>query len=334
MKINIYTKYGILITVLVSVIFYIQFFYIKNIENIENIVSDMSTSCGFFSMFFFTLNHYIYCKQNKINFKMDTSKWKYKTKIGWTDYFENVELKYNLTNILEKLFGHGDQLFDCSIQTYKDAIPELYIYNNNTKNEINNVKSHFNLTNGNYDSIYIRRGDKLASESKYYEGKEYIELLLKKNPNCKQIFLQTDDYNAYIEVKQYIDIYKLNIQIYTTCDENITGMVESTGYINEIIESTGNVNHRNNKYLNSIMENIKNTKTISEMNSDEIYKHTLELITGIDILINSNICICDFQSSVSRFVKLTHKNSDNVFDIINPDIDIDYNKTICPAYSF
>ena len=53
-----------------------------------------------------------------------------------------------------------------------------------------------------------------------------------------------------------------------------------------------------------------------------------------NILINSNICICDFQSNVSRFVKLAHKNSDNVFDIINPNSDIDYNKKVCPGYSF
>ena len=35
-------------------------------------------------------------------------------------------------------------------------------------------------------------------------------------------------------------------------------------------------NNINNKYLN--------TKTISEMNSYEIYKHTIELIAGIDII--------------------------------------------------
>jgi len=163
---------------------------------------------------------------------MDTNKWKYKTKIGWTDYFENVELTYyDSDNIPEKMAGHSVEIINCPIQDYKDVIPELYLYNTNTTAEINKVKSQFNLTNGNYDSIYIRRGDKLLNESKYYEGKDYIELLLKKHPDCKIIFLQSDDYNSYIEIKKYIEDYKLNIQIYTTCGKNSRCMVESKIYL-------------------------------------------------------------------------------------------------------
>ena len=327
----------IILVLSIQLLFYIENFEASDIDLTENnmIISDMGEGCGVFAMYFWTLNHYIFCKKNKKNFKMDTSKWKFKSIIGWTDYFENVELTYyDSTNIPEKTFGHMNSLIDCTIQDYKNAIPELYIYNTNTIAEINKVNSHFNLTSGNYDSIFIRRGDKLVSESKYYQGKEYIELLLKKNPNCKIIFLQTDDYNAYIELNKYIDDNQLNIMIYTICDKNSRGIIVSNNYRNELIESVNDPNHVNKDYLNSIKENIKNTKSVDEMNSDEIYKHTIDMIVGIDILINSNICICDFQSNVSRFVKLAHKNSDNVFDIINPNSDIDYNKKVCPGYSF
>jgi len=69
------------------------------------------------------------------------------------------------------------------------------------------------------------------------------------------------------------------------------------------------------------------------MNKDEIYKHTLEMIIGIDIVVKSNICICDLQSNVARFIKLAHNNPQNVFDIINPNYQNDYNKIIIPWYN-
>jgi hypothetical protein len=56
------------------------------------------------------------------------------------------------------------------------------------------------------------------------------------------------------------------------------------------------------------------------------------MIIGIDICSKSNICICDYQSNVSRFIKLFHNNPNNVYDIINEDID--YNKIQNPAYGF
>jgi hypothetical protein len=70
------------------------------------------------------------------------------------------------------------------------------------------------------------------------------------------------------------------------------------------------------------------------MNPSEIYNHTITMIIGIDLLINSNICVLDYQSNVSRFVKLAHNNINNVYDIITKTNNIDINKKICPAYSF
>ena len=56
------------------------------------------------------------------------------------------------------------------------------------------------------------------------------------------------------------------------------------------------------------------------------------MIIGIDIVLNSNISICEYSSNVSRFIKLSHKNSNNVYDVLNQDKDIDWNKTKCPSF--
>ena len=65
-------------------------------------------------------------------------------------------------------------------------------------------------------------------------------------------------------------------------------------------------------------------KTIEDMSPDEKYEHMIEILTGVDILANSNICVTDYQSNVARFVKLFHKHSENVYDIRAPNTDIDY----------
>jgi hypothetical protein len=210
---------------------------------------------------------------------------------------------------------------------YRDAINDIYVYNDITIKRINEIKLKYNLVDYQYDSIFIRRGDKLAYESKYIPESEYITLLLNKNPLCKIIFLQTDDYNSYLSLKKYIDENNLRLKIYTLCNKDNVGTVVSNMQKDNIKKS---LLSNNDNYLSSISTSLLNSKTVEEMNREEIYNHTLEMIIGIDIVIHSNICICDIQSNVSRFIKLHHKNPKNVYDILNQNYDHDYNKIIFP----
>ena len=70
------------------------------------------------------------------------------------------------------------------------------------------------------------------------------------------------------------------------------------------------------------------------MNKKEIYNHTINLIVGIDIVLKSKFCVTDYQSNVGRFIKLAYNNSDNVFNVLDENNDIDYTTKICPAFSF
>ena len=105
--------------------------YNKNVENF-NIESVLDKSAGFYSELFFLLNHYLYCKINKQNFKINSEEWTFKYKNGWTDYFEPVELKFNDGEYIKK--GHGDIVDNYKLSDYQIAINEIYIYNNNTFN--------------------------------------------------------------------------------------------------------------------------------------------------------------------------------------------------------
>ena len=163
---------------------------------------------------------------------------------------------------------------------------------------------------------------------------KYIELLLNKNQNCKIIFLQTDDYNCFINLQNYIKEKNLNIIIYTLCDKNSSGAVIHNSQKNILNNVVNSENSENKKYLTTIIDKLNNTKAVEDMNDSEIYKHTIDMIIGIDIILTSNICITDYQSNVSRFIKLTHKYPENVYDIMSSSNNINYEKKVCPAYSF
>jgi hypothetical protein len=327
-------KKSVLFFLSILLIFIIIFTILNSKESFDNfndnitIVHKLGSIAGFYSQLFFLINHYIFCKENKQNFRIDSSEWIYKSKNGWTDYFKPTELNFHNSKT-ENVHGHDDTMNDYSIESYKNAIPEIYVFNETVVNHIKNTKQILNLTN--YDSIYIRRGDKLIDETDISQESIYVELLLKKNPRCKTIFLQTDDYTCFTNIQKYIIDKNLNIRVVTICNENNVGAITNKIHKENVNKNNSN-NPENKEYISSISHKLQTTKSIEEMNMEEKYEHTLELLIGIDICVHSNICVCDFSSNVSRFIKLAHQNTNNVFDI-NKNI-VDFSKKICPAYGF
>ena len=289
------------------------------------IISGLDKSAGFFSVLFFTMNHYIYCKKKNINFIIDSSEWMFLCKFGWEDYFCNIDIIEYDESPYNKNVGFGNILEDYPIYEYKEYLWDFYKYNEKTKAQILKVKNELGLLPSEYGSIFIRRGDKLFCESKLFESIIYIQLLLSKSPDCKIIFLQTDDYTCYEELDEYIKSNNLDIELITLCKKDCRGALvsRSPNFIQTNIKS-------NEEYVNKIRNNLQNTVEVMNMNSEQLYQHTIDMIVGLDIVFHSSICILDYQSNVSRFIKLAHKSIDNVFDVNG--IDIDLNKQICPAY--
>lgn len=295
------------------------------------IISVMNNIAGFYSMFFFTMNHYIYCKKNHVSFQLDTKSWLFKYKNGWTDYFEPIDFTETEQNETTVIYSHNAEIEKFPIWEYrKFLLNEIYIYNDQVKTKIEETIARLGLIKGEYDSIFIRRGDKLFSESSFYPTEKYMELVIQKNPQCKIIFIQTDDYNCVLDAEKYIQENNLSIQIMTLCNPMTKGMV-----ILKKILDTENVEGRNEnhkEYLNSIKTGLAEMKSVDNMNPDEIYQHTLEMLVGIDIVLHSNICILDGQSNVSRFICITHDHLENVFDFRFPNDHFDMNRTTCPAW--
>lgn len=330
------SKTSLTILVVMVILFVSWFLFYIKVDGFECIQSELNNSAGFYSTLFFTMNHYLYCKKHKTNFEILSDHWLFKSKEGWTDYFEPVSLNYYEECTNKKTHSHSTVLEEFPLVDYQTAIKDMYVYNQRTKLKINEVIHQLGLPpHGQYDSIFIRRGDKLGQESKILGEIDYLNLLLSKNPKCHTLFLQTDDYNCFKVLQKHIDTNKLNIQLFTLCDENSVGVIvhnHQKNILNVAVKT--NENEENKQYLSKNIDKMNATKTVEDMSPTEKYKHTMDMIVGIDLCLHSNICITDYQSNVARFIKLAHTNSDNVYDILSPEKDIDYNHVICPAYGF
>ena len=296
------------------------------------IISELNINGGFFSQFFFVLNHYLFAKKYGLSFTLESDKWLFKSNKGWDDYFINCDITKNDIN-QQIILKHSYYTESYSLHEYKSIIKDVYKYNNTTSQKILETKQNLKLLNkAEYDSIFIRRGDKLIAESKYIDTSKYIDLLLIKNPKCHTIFLQTDDYNCYLDLHKYILDKNLSIKLITLCHENTKGGIFV--YETNITQRIGNSTYEimdNVEYILSNVDNIRDSKPVDKMNGEEIYEHTMDMIIGVDIVLHSNICVCEYSSNVARFIKLAHDNSDNVYDVLNPDLDIDMNRTEIPA---
>jgi hypothetical protein len=337
MKFSLKKHFVVILLATVLLTIGIAFLY-KKVEPFENnagttIVSNLDKRAGFYSMLFFTLNHYIFCRTNRINFRIKSDDWLFKSNHGWTDYFEDVKLNYydQRSDIDENVVTSA--MGNYAIHQYKEVIPEFYRYNERTKHAIAKTKQFYNLIDGTYDTIFIRRGDKLGQESKFLSEEYYLNLLLEKSPHCKTLFIQTDDYNSYLAIKDLITNNDLDISVHTLCDPNSSGVVVY-GSQKNILNDAAKNNTDNKEYLATVIDKLNASKSVEEMNSEEIYKHSMDMIIGIDILINSNVCVTDYQSNVSRFIKLAHKTPENVYNIMDPLNDIDYDNIANPAYGF
>lgn len=294
------------------------------------IISKLEKGAGFFSQLFFSINHYIYARKNNMFFLLDTDEWLYKYKKGWDDYFETPYL--DLDNIQTNVITNNtatffDVLEDYPISDYKIFIKDYYQYNDTIKKMILFIKEFIGLSNKEYGAIYIRRGDKLFSESKLINAKDYINLLLEKYPECKIVYIQSDDYTSYEELEEYIQEHRLDIELKTLCNKNQRGTLVSYApniFITELKE--------NEEYLNKIRSTLHKTTEIINMCAEELYQNTVELIVGIDIVLHSKVCVIDYQSNVSRFIKLAHKDYDNVYEVTGKQLDLSIKK--CPSYGF
>lgn len=302
------------------------------------IISKLGSNGGFFSELFFMVNHYIHCKKHNRTFRLDTNDWLYKFQEGWTDYFNPIDFDGNDTHDETHTMGHIYLFEHFPLYEYITVLKDIFIFNKKTRQIIDEtIRDYFLLSKQikediqKYDAIYIRRGDKLFFETNYISGEKYLELLMQKNPNCQNVYLQTDDYNSFLEIQKYISEKSLNIHLFTRCDPNMRGIVNYR-FLLETDVNYFRTSNESREYYKTIQSELKNSKAIESMTPQEKYEHTIDFLTGVEIVLGAEHCVMDKQSNVSRFIWIFNKTPEKVYDVKNPEENLNLNKTECPGF--
>ena len=282
----------------------------KPIEKTVNFI--LNKNAGFFSVFFFLVQSYIYAKKTNKTFCVNSDDWTYKYSNGWTDYFDtnydckNKELDKNQIEI----FSHANMpsVPNYSLNDYIAAIKEIYKLKSSLIEKANKIIN----TLGNYKAVYIRRGDKIAaSEAKIISISDIIQKI--KIDKDEKLFVQTDDYSVVKEIKRILP----TVEIISTVPENKFGSYHHSMWVE--VDKNKNKN-----------PNINKIETILDKDSLKIKEDCEELLIGVYICTNAKECWVDKTSNVSRFIKLYSPDTVHIYPV---DIKLDYNKTThCPAY--
>lgn len=299
------------------------------------IVTYLRWKAGFYSSFFFLLNHYIYAVKNKLNYKVISEEWIFKYIDGWNDYFLPIEALSDQSS--ENQFGRDYHLFDShmaignyKIKEYQDIIPQVYKFNPILESRIVSTKAKLGLDN--YDSIFIRRGDKLVGESKVRHASEYLKKLLNIQPDTHKIFVQTDDYNVILELKQYIldNPHIKDIEILTLCPENMRGAIIFQAHKSNI--ELNNVLPENREYI-SQNEILMKSYPVEFWSLEHKWEHIVTMLIGVELVRQSRCCVTEYESNVARFIKL--QSPEKVYSILEEENNLpEYDKIMCPACGF
>ena len=329
------------------------------------IISCIDTKdAGFFSSFFFMVNHYLYAKINKHSFRLKTDNWLFKAEKGWEDYFLPIDfdpLQPNINNQtqINEIHNHAAILANYPMELYRTIIPEIYRLNRTVLDALNDARftfAHFQAesptrTNQkslvtppaafDYAGLFIRRGDKLIEESVLVPAENYLLYLIELYPNVQTVFVQTDDYNVFLELLAYQEKNPAiqHIQLYTLCKPHLKGGMVITKEKYEYCRSPAFETEiqkicipQNRDYLREHQENLKAFVPIEMQTPEQVREHTTDMLIGIDFLLKSKVCVTDYLSNVTRFIKFAHPNIDAVYDIHRRTNKLDLRMVGCPAY--
>ena len=257
---------------------------------------------GFFSLTFRLLENYMICKKNGDKFYLKTADWIFGHTLGWSDYF--TTLSETTDEPLTEISIGGEHRKEFTVGEYKAAIKEVFVFQPYLLEKADEIIKDLNLTN--FISIFIRRGDKLLGESLFIPTQHYVHLALEKKPEA--IFVQTDDYRAFLEFRDIVHSINDSIRVVTTCPSSKFGMFMSPPNVNEgrfMLYHGNGYNLENNQNLQYLSTNIPQ-RPLDEYTKPEMKEHVDEMLIGIIICQKTEFVVLDHMSNVSRFIAFSH----------------------------
>jgi hypothetical protein len=265
------------------------------------------------------VGHYLFAKKHKLALSIADNAWLFKHTLGLKDYFDSID-----THTPEKVYQMplfhictGDERISINrftVKEYKEAFSFVTRLNKYMEEKKQAVMKELGLIEGKYDAIMIRRGEKIYCESYYIDTKDFITKLAERKTNI--IFVQTDDYNGYLEACEEAKKIDPNIRVVTTCPPTQHGIINfklaREGLNNLFYNKINNfvTQETNKEYCQETINKIG--KSIEEYTPEEVRVHAEESIIGLEICSLSRFLCMDLQSNVNRYLFLKHNNIENI----------------------
>ena len=256
------------------------------------VVFTLTNSAGFASVFGFLCKTYIYAQLNQYDFYIDHSNWQYTYKNGWHDYFTTLTL-YDPAipyDHVERYSWHSiGQVPDYTLQQYHDCVNEIF----KLKDELLAYAGHLiKSIEGEYDSVYIRRGDKQI-ENEYIHIPELIASI-PLDP-ARKLFVQTDDMHAVEEIRKLLP----GKEVYTMTPYTRRG---------------------------------SDMFTIRSMNAEDTRKHAEELLVSIAVCMKGHAIYSDNRSNIGRLHKIMGLDAVTLYPSAQSSIPLSMTTIIRPQY--
>ncbi len=283
------------------------------------------TDCfGFFCDTFRILHNYLLCQREKTTFIFDDSVWTFYGTGGWKDYFSTLHECIQSVPSAELEMRQIDP--DFTAEEYREGMLALFKLQPWLEERVQRVMKDLNLVSKRYAAIFIRRGDKIVQESVYVRTRIYVEELVKHYPEVETIFVQTDDYRAYEEIKSLLPP---EIRVVTTCPPTKLG-----AFVFEFQpeEGTKVPCELNKQYLESFA-NLPPHKVIADYSPEEIREHVAEMLVGCELCKRGVGVALDLLSNTGRYIAFTHESGREAVWNIEKHIEFKMDKKIlCPRF--
>ena len=289
------------------------------------------STLGFFSDAFRLLESYIICKHQGVKLYLNSAEWTFAHTLGWSDYFTTMTEKPESPMPEIAIDREDIRLF--TVAEYKQAIQDIFNFQSHLLEKARNLQKDLDLDK--YIAVFIRRGDKLLGESLFIHMQFYAQRALEKNPST--IFVQTDDYRAFLEFKYIIHAINNTIRVLTTCPETKFGMFFTPLDIQEARPAFYLHNNITYKFSNNIEYLSTNLpqKPLVDYTNAEMREHVEEMLVGIIVCQGANYIVLDHMSNVSRFIHFSHpRGKDAILAIEDMDIHIVDNVPLIPKYKY
>lgn len=294
---------------------------------------------GFFSETFRIAHAALVAEFHNLPLVIDSSKWLFKIQNGWRDWFSSYAEVTPGQEILDydTLLSQDSEMQGFQVKDYREILPKIFQYTQELLEEVNATQKALSL-HEEFCGMFIRLGDKLVRESVKLPIDIYAKKVLEKFPECKTVFLQTDDIRVVSELQNWFITNGYPIRVVSTCPKDKFGAFvfwfqPELGTEIASRADPSRPHQPNEDYFESYSQ-LPSQKTVCSYTPEEMEAHVKEMLIGLELCRRAKGVVLDYTSNTSRYIALSHPGGLEAVWNIDTWVAIDDDRWMHPPYSY